>query len=224
MPLRPGPTDVAAGLLPHVCRRAGGTDRFLLGLTGPPGAGKSALAEALVEAFEAEYGDVRAVAVGMDGFHLRQDELRRLRLEHVKGAPETFDADGFVRLLRRLRDTSGPVRAPAFDRAVEEPVPSAVSVLPSHRLVVVEGNYLLLDGPWAPVRELLDEVWQLRLPTDVRVPGLVARHVAHGRTPVAAHEWVHRSDEANARLVETAAVHADAVVDLESGRLLPATG
>jgi pantothenate kinase len=223
MPARPGATDISARLLPHVCRRAGGTDRFLLGLTGPPGVGKSAVAAALVEAFAAESGADRAVAVGMDGFHLRQAELRRLRLEHVKGAPETFDAVGFVHLLRRLRDTREVVTAPAFDRCVEEPVPAAVAVRPSHRLVVVDGNYLLLDGPWAPIRDLLDEVWHLRLPTEVRVPGLVARHVAHGRTPPAAHEWVHRSDEANAQLVEAAADHADAVVDLETGRLLPPT-
>lgn len=220
MPARPGPTDVAARLLPHVRRRAGDSDRYLLGLTGPPGVGKSALAEALVEAFEAEYGAGHAVVVGMDGFHLRQAELRRRGLAHVKGSPETFDADGFVRLLRRLRGARSVVAAPAFDRTAEEPVPGAVSVRPSHRLVVVEGNYLLLDGPWAPVRELLDDVWQLRLPDDVRVPDLVARHVAHGRTPEAAHEWVLRSDEANARLVAAAAERADAVVDLETGQLL----
>src|SRR5262245_21000518 len=149
MPARPGPTDVAARLLPYVCRRAGDADRYLLGLTGPPGVGKSALAEALVRAFEAAYGAERAVVVGMDGFHLRQAELRRLRHEHVKGAPETFDADGFISLLRRLRDPRSLVAAPAFDRSAEEPVPGVVSVRPSHRLVVVEGNYLLLDGPWA---------------------------------------------------------------------------
>jgi len=222
MPARPGPTDLAARLLPCVRQHAASSDRYLLGLTGPPGVGKSALAEALVHAFEAAYGTGRAVVIGMDGFHLRQAELRSLGLEQVKGAPETFDADGFVRLLRRLRDTGSVVTAPAFDRSAEEPVPGAVSVRPDHRLVVVEGNYLLLGGPWAPVRDLLDDVWHLRLPDDVRVPDLVARHVAHGRTPAAAHAWVHRSDEANARLVATAADRADAVVDLETGRLLPA--
>ena len=222
MRVRPGATDVAARLLPHVCGRTAVTDRLVLGLTGPPGVGKSALARALVEAFDAAYAAERAVVVGMDGFHLRQAELRSRGLEHVKGAPETFDADAFVGLLRRLRHTDTVVTAPGFDRSIEEPVPAAVSVLPSHRLVVVEGNYLLLEGAWAPVRDLLDEVWHLRLPTDVRVPRLVARHVAHGRTPEAAHEWVHRSDEANARLVAAAADRADAVVDLETGQLLPA--
>lgn len=222
MPARPGAAEVAAGLLPHVSRRAERAERYLLGLTGPPGVGKSALAGALAEAFEHACGGGSAVVVGMDGFHLRQAELRRLGLAQVKGAPETFDADGFVALLRRLRDAGSVVRAPAFDRSVEEPVPDAVLVRPSHRLVVVEGNYLLLDGPWAPARDLLDEVWHLRLPDTVRVPGLVARHEAHGRTPTAAREWVHRSDEANARLVAAAASRGDAVLDLETGRLLAA--
>jgi pantothenate kinase len=223
MPARPGTGDIAAGLLPHAWRRAGSADgRYLLGLTGPPGAGKSALAGALVAAFDRACGGECAVVVGMDGFHLRQAELRRLGLEHVKGAPGTFDADGFVGLLRRLRERGSTVTAPGFDRAAEEPVADAVTVRPGHRLVVVEGNYLLLDGPWAPVRDLLDEVWHLRLPDDVRVPDLVARHVAHGRSPRAAHAWVHRTDEANARLVAGAAGRADAVVDLETGELLQA--
>lgn len=215
MPTRPDADEVAAALLPHVRRCVGPRDRFLLGLTGPPGVGKSVLAAALAEAYGRE-GAGNAVVVGMDGHHLRQAELSRRGLADVKGAPETFDADGFVALLRRLRDGTEPVPAPVFDRVAEEPVAAGVTVTPSHRLVVVEGNYLLLDGPWAPVRRLLDAVWHLHLPDDVRVPGLVARHVAHGRTPDEAHEWVMRSDEANARLVSAAARRADAVVDLLS--------
>jgi len=224
MPARPGAAEVAVGLLPHVLRRADPARRYLLGLTGPPGVGKSALAAALAEAIDHACGAGRAVVVGMDGFHLPQAELDRLGLASVKGAPETFDADGFVDLLRRLHGAEPVVSAPVFDRALEEPVPGAVRVRPGHRLVVVEGNYLLLDGPWAPVRGLLDEVWHLSLPDDVRVPGLVARHETHGRTPAAAREWVYRSDEANARLIAGSAERADAVVDLETGRLLPPPG
>ena len=191
---------------------------MLLGLAGPPGVGKSMLAAALAAAYDASRGSGRAAVVGMDGFHLRQAQLERLGLADVKGAPETFDAVGFVSLLRRLRDARRPVSAPAFDRRLEEPVPDAVTIAPEHRLVVVEGNYLLLDGPWAPVRALLDEVWHLRLPDEIRVPDLVRRHVAHGRTAQEAGAWVLRSDEANARLVAAAAPRADAVVDLLSGR------
>jgi pantothenate kinase len=234
MGARPDARQIALALLPAVRRRTAHTDRLLLGVTGPPGAGKSALAAALVSAYQATQGRAggggdaggggagAAVAVGMDGFHLPQAELVRRGLADVKGAPQTFDAVAFVALLRRLRVPGATVRAPAFDRVLEEPVPDAVTVTPAHRLVVVEGNYLLLDGPWAPVRGLLDEVWHLALPPCARVPGLVDRHVRHGRTPEQAREWVHRSDEANAALVESAAGRADAVVDMLTGDLSPA--
>lgn len=218
---RPDARDLAEALLPHVRPGPAGGDRLLLGLAGPPGVGKSTVAAALVDGYTTAAGPGSAVAVSLDGFHLRQAELARRGLAHVKGAPETFDAEGFVALLRRLREDRRTVSAPVFDRDLEEPVPDGVRVLPRHRLVVVEGNYLLLDGPWRPVRGLLDVVWHLHLPDRVRVPGLVARHVAHGRAPEAAREWVHRSDEANARLVADASRHADASVDLLTGELGP---
>jgi pantothenate kinase len=183
--------------------------------------GKSALADALTRTWADEEGPGSAVVVGMDGFHLPQAELERRGIADVKGAPHTFDADGFVALLRRLRDAGGPVEVPVFDRGLEEPVRAGLAVGSHHRLVVVEGNYLLLDGPWRPVRDLLDVVWSLHLPDDLRVPGLVARHERHGRTPAAARAWVLRSDEANARLVHDAVGRADGVVDLLSGTLTP---
>jgi pantothenate kinase len=209
---------IADALVARVRRRAG-RPRFLLGLTGAPGVGKSTLAAAVAAAYDEAEGAGTAVVVGMDGFHLRQAELVRRGLDHVKGAPETFDAEAFVALLRRLRDPAQAVAAPVFDRSADEPVPIALTVRADHRLVVVEGNYLLLDGPWAPVRELLDEVWHLRLPAEVRVPDLVRRHVAHGRTPDAARAWVLRSDEANARTVADVAHRADGWVDLRTGVL-----
>ncbi|MGI8887812.1 MAG: nucleoside/nucleotide kinase family protein [Nocardioidaceae bacterium] len=217
---RPSTRETARTLLPHVLRRLrADRSRFLLGICGPPGVGKSSLAEALVEEFEATQEPDTAVVVALDGFHLRQAELERRGQAHIKGAPETFDAAGFVDLLERLR-RSQRVLVPRFDRALEEPVADAVAVDHRHRLVIVEGNYLLHDGAWAPVRQLLDEVWQLNLPADLRVAALIARHVRHGRSPDAAQKWVHRSDEANAQLILAAAARAHASVDLLTGELL----
>jgi pantothenate kinase len=186
--------------------------RFVLGLAGPPGGGKSTLSDALAR----ELGDGARV-VGMDGFHLAQEELRRLGREDRKGAPDTFDATGYVALLRRLRDPAEEVvYAPRFRRDLEEPIGSAIPVPREVALVVTEGNYLLLDdGPWAPVRGLLDAAWYVATPDAVRVERLIARHVAHGRSPEAAREWVLRSDERNAELVAATRGRADAVVRVD---------
>ncbi|MER7746149.1 nucleoside/nucleotide kinase family protein [Streptomyces bacillaris] len=188
--------------------------RRVLGIAGPPGAGKSTLARRLAEALEA-----RAALVPMDGFHLAAPELDRLGRADRKGAPDTFDAPGYAALLRRLRDPDPvhPVYAPAFDRALEEPVAGALPVAPDVPLVITEGNYLLLDeGPWAPVRGLLDEVWYVDLASEVRVRRLVERHVRYGKPPAYGRAWVERSDEANARLVERGRDRADVVVRLPS--------
>lgn len=183
--------------------------RRLLGVAGAPGAGKSTLVAALLDAL----GGL-AVGVPMDGFHLAQAELERLGRADRKGAPDTFDAAGYVALLRRLHER-GPdaVYAPTFDRSLEEPVAGAVRVEPDVPLVVTEGNYLLLDeAPWAAVRGLLDEAWFVEVPPGLRVPRLVERHVRHGRSPDDARAWVERSDEANARLVAPTRHRADLVV------------
>lgn len=187
--------------------------RRVLGVVGPPGAGKSTLAATLTGAVEARRPG-SAVLVPMDGFHLAQAELRRLGREGRKGAPDTFDAAGYVALLQRIRgEVRETVYAPLFDRRLEQPVAGAVPVPPTAGLVVTEGNYLLVDdGAWSGVRPLLDEVWYLQLDDDRRRARLVARHVAHGRVPVDARAWVERSDEANARLVAATRDRADLVV------------
>ena len=187
--------------------------RALLGIAGPPGAGKSALATA-VAARAAATSSVAPVVVPMDGFHLAQRELERLGRADRKGAPDTFDLAGYLTLLRRLRDAGeGTVYAPAFRRDLEEPVAGAIPVPPQARLVITEGNYLLLDEPgWRDVPSLLDEVWYLDCDSEVRLEQLVARHVRFGRSPGQARRWVERSDEANARLVAATAAAADVQV------------
>jgi pantothenate kinase len=150
----------------------------------------------------------------MDGFHLAGAELRRLGRERRKGAPDTFDAAGYVALLRRIRHPhpGETVYAPEFRREIEEPVAGAIAVLPDTPLIVTEGNYLLLDsGSWADIAGLLDETWYVDLDAPLRLGRLIERHVQFGRTAAAAEEWVRSSDEANARLIETTRARADVV-------------
>jgi pantothenate kinase len=174
----------------------------LLGIAGAPGSGKSTLAAAVAAA----HG---GVVVPMDGFHLPQAELVRRGLRDRMGAPDTFDAEGYAALLSRIAAAEPGVRAPAFDRTVEEPVTDAIAV-PATGLVVTEGNYLLLDEPrWQAVRALLDVVWHLRVDDDLRRARLRARHVEFGRTPAEADAWMARVDDPNAALVEAAAGRAD---------------
>ncbi len=183
-------------------------ERRLLGITGPPGAGKSKLATAICEAL----GNL-AVAVPMDGFHLSNDQLDALGLRERKGAPETFDAAGYVALLRRLGDASEPVTlAPAFRRDLDAVVPDSIAVPSATPLVVTEGNYLLLDtGPWRDIRRVLDEIWYLRS-DEARVDRLIHRHIESGKGPDHARAFVHASDESNARVIEATEARADLVI------------
>ncbi len=158
-------------------------------------------------------GQVGTAVVSMDGYHLPDEQLRRLDRLDRKGAPETFDAVGFIAMLRRLRAGAGPVLAPAFDRRGEVTLPDAVSIPIGAGLVIVEGNYLLLQTePWDEVRSLLDEVWFIDHPD--RVERLVARHVEFGRQREAAVERATTgSDGENARLILSSKHGADLVLE-----------
>jgi pantothenate kinase len=186
-------------------------ERRILGIAGPPGGGKSTLAAQVAAAL----GDV-AVLVPMDGFHLAQPELERLGRRARMGAPDTFDAAGYVALLARLRALDDDVvYAPAFRRDIEEPIAGAIAVPRSVPLVVTEGNYLLLDdGDWARVRPLLDEAWYVEMDEDTRLAWLIRRHIEFGKAPEEARSWVMRSDQANAAVVAATRDNADLVFRL----------
>lgn len=185
--------------------------RVILGITGSPGSGKTTLAiDVVARVNELREADV-ATHLPMDGFHLANATLDSLGIHDRKGAIDTFDAAGFVALLRRLpQELDSPVYAPSFDRTVDEPIAGTIVISPANRLVVVEGNYLLSDEePWSEVEPLLTETWFCVTLEPERLARLIDRHTRHGRTPEAAREWAETVDGANALLIEATAARAD---------------
>lgn len=207
--------DVPFGqLLERARALAGRPGRAILGITGPPAAGKSTLAERLREELGAA-----AAYVPLDGFHLAHQLLVENGLVERKGAPDTFDAAGYVALLRRLRDPAeGVVYAPRFDRDIEDSIANAIPVPPDMPLVITEGNYLLLrSGPWAQVADLLDEVWYIELAEDTRLRRLIGRHMEFGRDRAEARDRATGSDQRNAVLIEAGRDYASLVVSVGRG-------
>lgn len=202
-----------AHLVERAAGLAAGPGRAVLGVTGSPGAGKSTLVERLLRELPA--GSVAHVP--MDGFHLADVALDRLGRRQAKGAPDTFDAGGYVALLRRLRaDAEDVIYAPAFERELEQPLAGAIAVRRAARLVLTEGNYLLVDrGSWAQVRPELTEVWFCDPHPEARMSQLIARHVEFGKDPEFARAWVQAVDEHNAELVESTRSRADLIVPAE---------
>ncbi|MEY9788404.1 pantothenate kinase [Sinorhizobium fredii] len=132
----------------EILKRAAGAGRFIVAIAGPPGAGKSTLSESLAEAI-AEAGENVAV-LPMDGFHMDNAVLVDKGLLPRKGAPETFDVRAFLSTLDAVRANDGEVLVPVFDRTRELAIASARAIAPVTRIVLVEGNYLLLDElPWS---------------------------------------------------------------------------
>ncbi|RWZ68690.1 nucleoside/nucleotide kinase family protein [Labedella populi] len=185
--------------------------RLVVGIAGAPGSGKSTAAVVLQNRLRVE-----TVLVPMDGFHLANEQLERLGRRQRKGAPDTFDAAGYVALLERCR-AAGPetIYAPRFVREIEESYAAAIALPSSARVVLTEGNYLLLDAaPWNELDRVIDVRYHLEIDDDVRVERLIARHIAFGKSPDDARAWSLGPDEANARLVERSSHRADALLRL----------
>jgi pantothenate kinase len=208
----------ARSLPPGVLERAqallASGQRKILGIAAAPGAGKSTLAEGLLQALGAS-----AQVVPMDGYHLSNSELQRLGRAGRKGAPDTFDAAGYANLLRRIhsQQPGETIYAPEYRRELEEGIAGAIAIEASTPLVITEGNYLLLeDGGWDAVRGVLDEVWYLDIDSALRQQRLLERHMRFGRSRDAALAWIASTDEPNALRIERSRYRADWVIQGDS--------
>ena len=198
-----------AHLAAELFRRAAGRDRFIVGIAGPPASGKSTLAERL----RTLLGEAAAL-VPMDGFHLDNAVLSARQLLARKGAPETFDFDGFEATLRRLRAPGADVVVPLFDRVADLARAGAGIVPASARFVIVEGNYLLLDEePWTRLAGLFDRTVYLDVPRGELAHRLVQRWIDHGLSEQAARERAFSNDMVNVQRVEDRRRTADTVIE-----------
>lgn len=162
-----------------VMSRAKDKRRFIVAVAGPPGAGKSTLAEALREALATRGETVEILP--MDGFHMDNGILSARGLLPRKGAPETFDVRGFADVLKAVRQADEEVLVPVFDRSREIAIASARPIAPDTHIVLAEGNYLLIDAaPWSRLRDMFDLTIFVGPSEDVLRERLIARWVHYG--------------------------------------------
>lgn len=212
-------TDRAADLL------AGGAPRVVVGVTGAPGSGKSTVAGQLEDALM-ERG-LLAGSVGMDGFHMSNAVLDELGRHGRKGAPDTFDVQGYLAILDRIRARSphgepAEVLVPVYRREIHEPVAAGARIR-GRGVVITEGNYLALaGGGWSQVRERIDLLVMLEVARAELITRLIGRHKAFGRSHADAAHWVRTVDLPNARLVASSAERCDEVWHLLTQTAKPA--
>ncbi|GGY06018.1 nucleoside triphosphate hydrolase [Litchfieldella qijiaojingensis] len=195
----------------RILEAAGNRRRFVVALAGPPGAGKSFLSEWLCRELNERQPGVAAV-VPMDGYHLDNAILEPQGLLPIKGAPETFDPDGLKHDLERIRCADKTVAVPVFDRPLDLARAGGRLITLAHRIVIVEGNYLLLDRvPWDSLRSLFDLTLFLEVPDEVLEARLIQRWLGMGQDQQGALERARHKDMLNARLIKAESIEPDVI-------------
>lgn len=211
------PAILEEPILYLLSRLNSGGRRWIIGMAGLPGSGKTTLAARLAEEVNAHSGPGVMVALGMDGFHLTKAQLRQLPDPEEafarRGAPWTFDAEALLQRLIRLSDAAGreTVAWPGFQHDVGDPIEGAYIVSPETRLILIEGLYLLCESDgWGQISQRFDERWYLDTPFDVAMDRLTQRHMqAWGWARDAALDRIATNDRLNAEVVFASRNHAD---------------
>jgi pantothenate kinase len=215
------PPQALSRLLPHILDMSSHAEgrRIAIGLAGGPGTGKSTLAAELVTMLNATHPGIAAL-VPMDGFHIKHAKLEAMGQVDFKGAPHTFEGAEFVTFLHHLKTAREPVSGPGYSRKIEDTVDNAFTVPAEVRILIVEGNYLLLtDGPWAAVKPALDYAVFIHVPRDLVKARLLRRHGEEGLfTEERNRAHIERNDLPNYDLVLQSQDRADVVIELDVER------
>lgn len=191
-------------------------ERILLGICGAPAAGKSTLASLLCSQWCKRNGST-AIVVPMDGYHHDNSVLEAMGILDLKGIPDSFRAEDFITKFKEIKaDSAAKHYCPMFDRQSESSIANAIEVNASHKLIITEGNYLLLaKEPWRGLRDLLDRIWYIQANEDLIFPRLLARHKKGGKNQEASRQKVLSTDIPNARLVMQQQANADKIIAAE---------
>ncbi|WP_052726395.1 nucleoside/nucleotide kinase family protein [Devosia epidermidihirudinis] len=211
------PQQALSRLVPHIVdMESQAHRRIAIGIAGGPGSGKSTLAAELVTMINATHPGSAAL-VPMDGFHMRHAKLEAMGQVDYKGAPHTFEGAEFVNFLHRLKVADGDISGPAYSRKIEDVVENAFTIPADVRVLIVEGNYLLLtEGPWAGVKPLLDYSVFVDVPRDLVKARLLKRHGEEGLfTEERNRAHIERNDMPNFDLVTLSQDRADVVIEMD---------
>ncbi|GAQ88736.1 hypothetical protein KFL_004550070 [Klebsormidium nitens] len=191
--------------------------KYMVGVAGSPGSGKTTLARSVTALINSKQSDPDlAVSVPMDGYHLYRKQLDQMpdpKEAHARrGSHWTFDPVGLLSTLKTIRE-KGRAAVPSFDHGVGDPVDGDIEVKPENRIVIVEGNYLLLDEDhWKDLRDLFDETWFLEVDIDIAMRRVLNRHIKTGKPPDVAAWRVSYNDRPNGLLIAETASRADLVI------------
>ncbi|CAI9107718.1 OLC1v1007150C3 [Oldenlandia corymbosa var. corymbosa] len=219
---------LAERLVPNAAVAANSNYKHIVGLAGPPGAGKSTIAHEVAQRInklwpqksllfdsEVESSEV-AIVLPMDGFHLYRHQLDKMEdpeeAHARRGAPWTFDPERLLKCLKTLRE-QGTVYVPSFDHGVGDPVEDDIFVDVRHKVVIVEGNYLLLqEGIWKDISRSFDEKWFVDVDIKIAMQRVLKRHISTGKAPDVAKWRIDYNDQPNAELIMKSKKNADLIV------------
>ena len=206
--IRPPIGDIAERIL----SAAAGRSRLLVTIAGPPGAGKSTLSEKIISILNADNPECAAL-IPMDGYHYDNRILEARGLMDRKGAPETFNARGLLSDLQRIRNGAQDVAIPLFDRTEDFARANAAIISTDHKIVLTEGNYLLLDRPiWREISVLFDLKMWISADEAELERRLVARWLEQGLSQGTAEKRAHQNDLRNAKTVIAESHGADIII------------